>query len=345
MLNIGLEDRVFPVAKIGIIAEVLRERGVDAAEVLRDVQISAGALTSSGTRVSLGQVLQAYRNALRLVPQADFAYQTGLRFHVSTYGMYGFAILSSTNFRQTMQFAARYHQLATPVVEISFSETKHHGVWTIAPIACPYLDSTLHRFVIEMQVGTMLSLHRDVMGAGFTFSRLELAFDEDTSGKDVTQLPGCHTLYGQTRNRLFFDAAWLETPTSLGNSLTYGTLIPLCETMIEQMDLSAGFSGEVRRALLSNAENDMSLEAIGRCLKTTPRTLRRKLMAEQTTFRELADELRMQLASKYLRDTDLTVEEIAFALKFSDAASFRRAFRRWTGKSPNELRTKRLASD
>jgi transcriptional regulator GlxA family with amidase domain len=68
--------------------------------------------------------------------------------------------------------------------------------------------------------------------------------------------------------------------------------------------------------------------------------LRRRLLQEGTSFRELADKLRTQLAIKYLRDTDLAVEDIAFALGFSDAANFRHAFHRWTGKWPNEFRSR-----
>jgi AraC-like DNA-binding protein len=51
----------------------------------------------------------------------------------------------------------------------------------------------------------------------------------------------------------------------------------------------------------------------------------------------------MQLAVKYLRDTDMTGEDIAGAIGFSDAANFRRAFRRWTRESPSEF--KQFATD
>jgi AraC-like DNA-binding protein len=69
------------------------------------------------------------------------------------------------------------------------------------------------------------------------------------------------------------------------------------------------------------------------------RTLRRKLREEDTSFRQLVDELRRDFALRYLRDTDLTVEEIAETLGFSDAANFRHAFRRWTNTAPYEFRS------
>jgi transcriptional regulator GlxA family with amidase domain len=68
------------------------------------------------------------------------------------------------------------------------------------------------------------------------------------------------------------------------------------------------------------------------------RNLRRKLQEEGTSFTRLADELRAQVAIKYVRDSNLSVEDIAFALGFSDAASFRHAFRRWTDATPQDYR-------
>jgi len=68
--------------------------------------------------VSLNQIIECYRNANKLTHDPHFAYNAGLRFHFTDYGMYGFAMLSSTNYRQTMRFAMQYHQLAAPLAEI-----------------------------------------------------------------------------------------------------------------------------------------------------------------------------------------------------------------------------------
>jgi AraC-like DNA-binding protein len=72
---------------------------------------------------------------------------------------------------------------------------------------------------------------------------------------------------------------------------------------------------------------------------TTARTLRRQLALQGTSFRALVDELRAQIAVKYLRETGMTNDDIAAALGFSDAANFRHAFRRWTGASPSAFKS------
>jgi hypothetical protein len=86
--------------------------------------------------------------------------------------MYGFALLSSTDFRQTMQIAMQYHQLATPLAEIFFRETTGRGVWTIAPLAHAVVDASLYKFIVELQFGHTVSLQRDFMGP--TFAPLEV---------------------------------------------------------------------------------------------------------------------------------------------------------------------------
>jgi len=82
----------------------------------------------------------------------------------------------------------------------------------------------------------------------------------------------------------------------------------------------------------------VSVVRVADAMNMSVRTLRRKLSEENTSFRALVDQLRMTMAVSYLRDTDLTVEEIAASLGFSDAANFRHAFRRWTKAAPGEFR-------
>ena len=69
-----------------------------------------------------------------------------------------------------------------------------------------------------------------------------------------------------------------------------------------------------------------------------PRTLRRRLEAQGTSYRLILAEVRRRLAIEYLRKTRMTTEEIASRLGYSEAANFRHAFARWTGKSPHDYR-------
>jgi transcriptional regulator GlxA family with amidase domain len=89
----------------------------------------------------------------------------------------------------------------------------------------------------------------------------------------------------------------------------------------------------VRNALLANMAG-----AVAQYLTMSPRTLRRRLQENDLSYRKPLDELRMHVAIKCLRDTVMTIENIADALGFSEAAGFRRAFHRSTRSSPQAFR-------
>jgi AraC-like DNA-binding protein len=82
-----------------------------------------------------------------------------------------------------------------------------------------------------------------------------------------------------------------------------------------------------------------SADAMARQLGMHPRALRRRLEAERTSYRDIVAEIRMRLAVEYLRTTRMTNEDIASRLGYSDAANFRHAFLRWTGKNPSDFRS------
>src|SRR5258708_21916059 len=160
MTKLGPSEKLYPVVKIAMVVDALKDEGVSAEEALAGIHLSETQLCSPEVRVSANQVIQSYCNAIRLSRNPHFAYLTGLRFHVSTYGMYGFAILSSTDFRPTMAFAVEYHQLAAPLVDVQFSEQNKGAVWTMSPFPFPQVDATLYQIRGELPAGLHVALPR-----------------------------------------------------------------------------------------------------------------------------------------------------------------------------------------
>jgi hypothetical protein len=160
--------------------------------------------------------------------------------HVSAYAMYGFAILSTVNYRDTMQFAVKYHQLATPLTTMEFTENDGCGVWLLEPLAHPRIDARLFKFIIEMQFGTILSLHRDIMGSSFSAKEFQRTFPPTHNASEYADLFGAPVLFGQSANGLLFDSHWLEGEPRLGNEITNSTVMRLCDAQIEEFQLRKG---------------------------------------------------------------------------------------------------------
>jgi AraC-like DNA-binding protein len=329
---------VYHPTKLAAIVDMLVADGVELAEALAGVGVSGNELHSPDMLVSVEQVVAGCRNAIRLSSDPRLAFRVGLSMHVSVYGMYGYAILCSADFRKTMDFCVKYHVLATPLVALSFAEQDQSAIWTIDPIIQSSFDDRLYRFIVEMQLGLTLSLLRDVMGPSFAPDRIEVVYPRPSESRSFETLAGCSARYAQTANRFVFGAKWLDGTAKLGNRTTYAIVVALCDELLADLSMRAGAAGKIRASVLRDIASRPTLTATARQLGTTARTLRRQLKQQGTSFRAVVDELRAQVALKYLRETAMTNEDIAAALGFSDAANFRHAFRRWTGKSPSLFR-------
>jgi AraC-like DNA-binding protein len=336
---VGLNERVYEPSKLAALFDILVGQGCPAHEILRNVDLKADEVHSAKSRISLAQLMTTCENAIRLSSDPHLPYRVGSSIHVSAYGMYGFAILCSPDFRKTMVFAEQYHALAAPLAAIEFKEEERVAKWSIEPNERAAANPQVYRFITEMQVGIHISLMRDIMGPTFAPDQVNLSYPQSPDfGLPADQI-GCGLGFASGRNEIVFRSAWLDDAANLGNRTTYPAVVALCDELLSGLKSRIGAAGEIRSLLIRDIANPPTLAEIAKLLDMSDRSLRRQLRDQGISFRGLLDELRMQIAIKYLRTTKLANEDIALALGFSDGANFRRAFRRWTNKSPSEIRT------
>lgn len=336
---VGLHDRLFTPTKLASVYDLLVNDGHAPLDVLKGIGLRPEDVHSPSTRISLGQLMAAYRNAIRLSADPHLAYRVGETVHISTYGMYGYAILCSPDFRTAVDFTIRYHVLATPLVSVELTEEKGLATWHFEPDAHVADDAALCRFVMEKQMGVHVSVMRDIMGPAFAPEVIHLTCAKAQDLGIEPKTVGCEVRYGQGANRMVFKSEWLDSKATLGNRTTFSHMVDLCNTLLTDISLRAGVAGQIREILLEDIADPPSFEAIARRLGSNERSLRRALERQGLSFRALRDELRGRLALEYLRGTALNTDDIAVALGFSDGAAFRRAFQRWTNKTPSEIRS------
>ena len=98
----------------------------------------------------------------------------------------------------------------------------------------------------------------------------------------------------------------------------------------------------VRRAVGESMRNgDPKLAQVAGRIAIGPRTLQRRLNDYDVDFKTLVDDTRRRFALNYLRDRRHTLAEIAYLLGYSEVSAFNRAFRRWTGTTPQVFRGRR----
>jgi AraC-like DNA-binding protein len=148
--------------------------------------------------------------------------------------------------------------------------------------------------------------------------------------------------FGASSDRLCFSEKEWNSPTEDADAALARLLEDHARILAERIPCKpSGFTAEVQTAIASAPEQSGSAVNVARALHVSVRTLQRKLVEAGTTFREVSDTVRGRLAEGYLTDPSLSIMEVAFLLGFSEASSFNRAFRRWTGESPGRWRRRR----
>jgi AraC-like DNA-binding protein len=145
--------------------------------------------------------------------------------------------------------------------------------------------------------------------------------------------------HGAREDALVFPAALLDAPLVGADGAAWARLQTQLEGALAKREPGASFVDGARRQLQAELlQGRADVKALARALAVSTRSLQRRLTEEGTSFSDLLDKVRRELAVSHMHRADTSVTEIAFLLGFSDLSAFSRAFRRWTGASPSAYR-------
>ena len=140
--------------------------------------------------------------------------------------------------------------------------------------------------------------------------------------------------------KLVFDKTYLDYPIYLANDILLENLQQFAREQLEVIHSGKKWTHHVKQGLVKNLLNGdkPSLQSLASDQFMSSRSLQLKLKSESTTYQEVLDELRKELAVQYISKPGMSLNDLAFLLAFSDQSAFSHAFKRWTGKSPLEYR-------
>ena len=124
----------------------------------------------------------------------------------------------------------------------------------------------------------------------------------------------------------------------------YRQLIEQAEKYLKSLNTSDNIAAQLKGRLARlMAQGEANADAACRALKLSRRTLQRRLKAERTSFQKVLNEVRAELAVRYLRDERLKALEVAMLLGYNNISSFTTAFKSWYDMPPAEYREKFLS--
>lgn len=274
-----------------------------------------------------------FHNALKIAESPGLGLSVGKHLHLSSHGQLGVAAFSSPTLGDALRIMVTYGDVRAQFINIS-SEFENGELSIFLTEAMDLGDTRC--FLIESVMSAIYSAVMFFVGQSPINAHIELAYDApDYAGlyKDAYRIP---VYFGKSKNKLVLEQGVLNTPSPVADEGLCREAIEHCQKL--QLDLQKTLSTKDRvvTLLANNPGKLWSQDEVAQELHMSSRTLIRKLALEGAKFQSLRDELVKQQALNYLKSGNMSVENIAYLLGFSDVSSFRRSFKRWFECSPSE---------
>ncbi|WP_116042532.1 AraC family transcriptional regulator [Amycolatopsis palatopharyngis] len=324
-------------ASILLMSEFAGQRGVPVAELLRGSGLREADLVDPELQVDARQELDVVRALVAaLGDDSATAVDLGRRYHLTTFGIFGFACISSPTLRDAMVFALRYLDLS-----FTFSIpqiTVDAGRVTLA-LHNERVPEDVDGFLALRDLAAIHTMMRDLLPA-ISLLGLELCGPRPPGIDPYLEVFGIEPVFGSGVVALSFDAAYLDQALPQANQHTVAICMAQCAEMVARRRARTGIAHEVRERLLRTGPHT-GMDRLARELAMSPRTLRRRLTEAGTSYRTLVDEVRQALAEELLGTGALSVEDVAVRLGYAEASSFIYAFKRWKGMTPSAYARRR----
>lgn len=317
-------------ASIELMTRFAADRDARAAgRLLAATSLSADLLADPAAQVDARQELAVVRALAALDGSDATALELGQRYRVTTFGIFGFACISSPTLRDAMLLALRYFDLS---FAFCIPNVVADGDRIAIELDNSRVPADVARFLVLRDLSAIFAVMRDLLPE---IALDDLSFRHEASTMDAYRAAfGVEPRFGADACRATLDPAFLALPLPQANEQTVALCAAQCEALVARRRQRSGISQQVRERLVRLGGVDAGMDEIARQLTLSTRTLRRRLAEAGTNYRALVDEVRQALAEELLDTGVLSVEDVAYRLGYAEASSFIYAFKRWTGMTP-----------
>ncbi|MGW4846804.1 AraC family transcriptional regulator [Nocardia brasiliensis] len=311
---------------------------MSAVDCLADSGLRPESVIDPHAEVTARQEVTVVRNLLaRFGAEPGLGIVAGSRYHISMYGPWGLALLSSRTLREAVDVALRYVGLAFAFGQLSLEESGGEARLLLDDHEMP---EDVRAFLTERVLTGIQTIGRELFTVGIPATRIRFRHHGPADTARYLEMFSVEPFFGAPVNEFVFDARYLDLPLPQANEWARQTYVRLCGELLADRHARIGIAGAVRELLVRHPGEIPDQVQVAAELFMSPRTLSRRLNDEGTSFRALLDEIRETLAVGLLARTEMTTEQVAARLGYSEAASFIRAFRRWKGYPPQEYRSR-----
>jgi AraC-like DNA-binding protein len=320
------------------VVEMFAAEGVDVDALLRDGGVDANVLNDPQRRFSIDEVSVLWELAVARSGKATLGLSKELASTYGKLGVVGHAMMACPTLHAALERLARYMNVVSNAATFALTAAPE-GHWF--ELGHEGGERPVPRQRVEFGMLTMLSFCSWITGHEFNALVVEFVDPAPADSSVHEAAFGCPVRFAQATNRALLRRSDLELPLSARDPELAALHDRLVEEELEKLAAGAPISLRVRQLLATRLrEAEPRREQVAAALNISDRTLQRRLQAEGTSFQQLLDDIRRELAQKYLRKPRTPLRDVAELLGFEDQSNLFRACKRWFGESPGRYRAR-----
>ena len=336
----GLSPKVLAAAANGVVEMIDRYRG-DVDRIFGQATIDTNQLDNPFNEINLRQYCQLFEEAADQTGYDNFGLQFGQQFQPKRLGAIGYIAINSPTLSSGIRNFIRYFPAHQDNSILSLEHDKD-VLWLTYQIIDPRIAR--RRQDAELSLGMFCNIFRHAIGP--SWRPLEIHFEHrepDERGEHRSSFDA-PVIFGQKVNAIAFKREDLDTAMPGHDPYLYAVIEPFLAERRTLRQNPEDFVTALRHEIkLRLGDRDPSLNALADSLGLSSTVLRRRLKEFGIGFNDLVKAARKELALRYIADREMPLTEVALALGYSELSAFSRAFRNWTGMSPQRYR-RRLVS-
>lgn len=336
-------DPTVAVRYLGALPDYLRRRNVDPAAI---AALAGLAALDRDARVREREAAAWFQAAADHLGDDALGLHVGEQIRPGHYGALGFAAMSCTTLGEALVCQQRYQALILDIAPAAISDdgTRLTLSWR------PDSDAS-YRQLAECNFAGMLCFIRWLTGRPLQPLRVDLTYSQPAETGEHRRVLGPELRFGADAYRIVIPRDWLSLPLLQPDPAMRAQMQHRAEQQLAALQTRDAAQDARDTELIDRARQliaarlsyaPVDLAWVATQLPTSVRTLQRQLQAQGTSFTQLVDAVRADLADRYLADPSLDLTDIAFLLGYSEHSAFTRAYRRWTGHAPVTARRQAL---
>lgn len=311
-----------------------QNKGIDLEAFLTGIGISKDVLTEPNFRVNAAQYAVMIRS-LWLTLQDEYMGLAKVTSPIGCFSMMCNAVIHCHSLEHALRRAGQFYHLFEGSVAIKLRKDG---------------DNTRLAFIIDLEYDPDRFLSESLLVIWHRFSswlvdrriplkEVHLAYSPPPHEKEYWQLFACPLVFDSEQTALVFDEKYLQLPLMQSEAKMKEFLKVSPANLLARPEERNTMTAKVRSLLGRDFTSDFpEFDWLAEQVHLAPQSLRRKLREEGTNFQEIKDALRRDTAIGLLDRPDLSIQDIAEQMGFSEASTFHRAFKKWTGLTPGDYR-------